>query len=331
MTGEQYIEYWVVFLLTFLLTVVGCRILIPILRRRHAGQHILEIGPSWHLSKAGTPTMGGLSFLFAVSLTSGGYLVYLLWNGRDSEWLLPALVVAYALLCGMIGLVDDACKLFKKQNQGLTAPQKYVLQLLASALFLFVARAWGGVGTSIRVPFWGGEWELGFFYYPLALLFLTGLVNALNLTDGLDGLLSANVAVMGGFLLLMGFRDKAAQGALSGALLLGAALGFLVFNRHPAKVFMGDTGSLFFGGLVAATGLVIAHPLAILLAGLVFVWEAISVILQVVYFKCTKGKRLFRMAPFHHHLEKCGLGEESIVSIFAAVSVFLAGLAYFGG
>lgn len=331
MTGDRYLEYAAVFVTAFLLTVLATRLLIPILQRRHAGQHILEIGPSWHLSKAGTPTMGGLAFVFAILVTALLYALWLLGDGRSRELRPLVLVLAYAVACGAIGWIDDACKLLKKQNQGLTAWQKYALQLLASACFLLAARALIGVPTAIRLPFLDGGLELGFFYYPLALLFLTGLVNALNLTDGLDGLLSVNVAVIGGFFVLFGLRDRIGVSALSGVLLLGAALGFLVFNRHPAKVFMGDTGSLFFGGLVAALGVVAAHPLAVLIAGGVFVWEALSVIMQVLYFKCTGGKRLFRMAPFHHHLEKCGLGEWGIVALFGVASIFLAGLAYFGG
>ncbi|MBQ3483097.1 MAG: phospho-N-acetylmuramoyl-pentapeptide-transferase [Clostridia bacterium] len=331
MTGERYIEYAAVFVAVLVFTVLATHLLIPVLQRRHAGQRILEIGPAWHLSKAGTPTMGGLAFIFAIVGVGVLYGVWLLRTERAQELRLFWTVLVYALACGAIGVADDACKLLKKQNQGLTAPQKYLLQLLASAIFLLLARRFCGVSTVIRLPFGGAALDLGFFYYPLALLFLTGLVNALNLTDGLDGLLSVNVAVMGGFFLLLGLRDRLPISALSGVMLLGAALGFLLFNRHPAKVFMGDTGSLFFGGFVAALGIVTAHPLAVLIAGAVFVWETLSVILQVVYFKCTGGKRLFRMAPFHHHLEKCGLREGSIVALSLAVSVFLAGLAYFGG
>ena len=331
MTQKTYLAYSALLLLAFMLTVLATRLLIPVLRRRRAGQHILEIGPSWHLSKAGTPTMGGLAFLLSIPLATLCYLFFALSQGVGTELRPLFLVLSYALLCGFVGFADDVCKLVRRQNQGLTALQKYTLQLLASALFLLAGRALGMISTAIRLPFWQGTLELGALFYPVALLFLTGMGNALNLTDGLDGLLSVNVAVIGGFFLLFGLRDRLSVSALSGVLLLGAALGFLCYNRHPAKVFMGDTGSLFFGGFVGALGIVLAHPIAVLIAGGVFVWETLSVMLQVVYFKCTKGKRLFRMAPFHHHLERCGLSEWGIVALFGVSSTLLCALAYLGG
>ena len=318
------------FALTFLLTLLLSHLLIPVLRRRKAGQPILEIGPSWHLSKAGTPTLGGLAFIGGI----GGAMLLLTVMAATVEitaelravWL----ILLYALLCAAIGFFDDLCKLRKRKNQGLTAPQKYLLQLLAAALFLFLAIAFFDVDTAIKVPFSHTVWQLNGFYYPLALLYLTGLVNALNLTDGVDGLLSVTVAVMAIFFLVWGYAEDNVILMLVGGLLLGAALGFLCVNGHPAKVFMGDTGSLFFGGAVSAVGILTEHPLLLLLSGGVFVIEAASVILQVIFFKLTKGKRLLRMAPLHHHFEKCGWGEWQVVTVFGLGAAIFGALAFLG-
>ena len=318
------------FALTFLLTVAYERWLIPVLRRHRAGQPILEIGPAWHLSKAGTPTMGGLAFIGGMGSALLLFSLYLLFQHKNSILRAPALIFAYGLLCGAVGFFDDYRKLVKKENQGLSAAHTYLLQLLVSALFLFAARAFLHVDTAIALPFAGTQLELGFFYYPLALLYLTGLVNALNLTDGVDGLLSATVAVVAVFLLLWGYTEGQGYVMLVGGMLLGATFGFLCFNAHPAKVFMGDTGSLFLGGTVGAVGLVTEHPLLVLMACGVFVIEAVSVILQVVFFKLSGGKRLFRMAPLHHHFEKCGWSEWRVVGVFAASGVLFAALALLG-
>lgn len=318
------------FVAVFLFTVIFCRFLIPVLRRRRAGQPILEIGPAWHLSKAGTPTLGGLAFIGGIGAVLILYALYLLLIRENHELRVPALILVYALLCGAIGFFDDYRKLTKKENQGLTAPQKYLLQLLASALFLFVARLCLDVDTSIRLPFAQIELELGIFYYPLALLYLTGLVNALNLTDGVDGLLSSTTAVVAAFFLMWGYSMGEESVMLVGALLLGATLGFLCFNAHPAKVFMGDTGSLFLGGMVSAVGIVTEHPLLVLVACGVFVVEAVSVILQVVYFKLSGGRRLFRMAPLHHHFEKGGWSEWRVVTAFSLSGGLFAALAFLG-
>ena len=308
------------FAISFLLTVLFSHRLIPMLRRKKAGQPILEIGPSWHLSKAGTPTLGGLAFIGGI----GGALflcsLYFLWMGEGRRLRAVALILCYALLCGAIGFFDDYQKLLKRKNQGLTAAQKYLLQLIASALFLLAARVLLDVDTAIRLPFADTVLELGWFYYPLALIYLTGLVNALNLTDGVDGLLSTTVAVVAGFFLLWGYSESEESVMLMGALLLGATLGFLCFNAHPAKVFMGDTGSLFFGGAVSAVGIVTEHPLLVLIACGVFVIEAASVILQVLYFKLSDGKRLFRMAPLHHHFELGGMHETKVVAMYMSIT-----------
>ncbi|MBQ8717230.1 MAG: phospho-N-acetylmuramoyl-pentapeptide-transferase [Clostridia bacterium] len=318
------------FAMTFLLTVVFSHFLIPILRRHRAGQPILEIGPSWHLSKAGTPTLGGLAFIVGIGGALLLYAIYLLLTKESNSLRALSLIFIYGVLCGAIGFFDDYRKLVKKENQGLSAPQKYLLLLLASALFLFASRVALQTDTSIALPFADRSLELGVFYYPLALLYLTGLVNALNLTDGVDGLLSSTVAVVATFFLLWGYSEGEETAVIVGALLLGATLGFLCFNAHPAKVFMGDTGSLFFGGVVSAVGIVTEHPVLVLLSCGVFVIEAGSVILQVIFFKLSHGKRLFRMAPLHHHFEKCGWSEWRVVAVFSAVGALFSAVAFLG-
>ena len=329
MRSEILLETGAAFALVFLLTVVLEARLIPILRRRHAGQPILEIGPAWHLSKAGTPTLGGLAFILAVA--AGAILLcgIALWRGEGVRLQL-ILVVSYAVLGGAIGLFDDWRKLTKRQNEGLSASQKYFLQLLLSALFLFAAEMSFGLQKSIPLPFTDIVIDLGIFYYPLALLYLTGIMNALNLADGVDGLLSSLTGVLAAFLILFGASMTERNALAIGAVLLGAALGFLCFNAHPAKVFMGDTGSLFLGAMVGGYGMISPSPLMLLIACGVFVIEAASVLLQVIWFKISGGKRLFRMAPLHHHFEKCGWSEGRVVAVFSAAGALFALLAYCG-
>ncbi|MBQ2757800.1 MAG: phospho-N-acetylmuramoyl-pentapeptide-transferase, partial [Clostridia bacterium] len=267
MKNEGIFTYAVLFLLTLVLTVVLEAVLIPTLRRLRAAQPILKIGPSWHLSKSGTPTMGGLAFIVAVLAVFLLFAACLLWRGEQASLTVAALVVLYAVLSGAIGFFDDYRKLVKRENKGLGAGEKYFLQLLLALLLLVAAKSLGVLDTAIFLPFTAERLELGAWYYPLALLFLTGVVNALNLTDGVDGLLGGTVAVLAAFFLLYG--NAVGQGIFSlfGALLLGACLGFLVFNHHPAKVFMGDTGSLFLGGMVGALGLLSARPISVLGGG----------------------------------------------------------------
>lgn len=331
MTNSTTGEWVFLFLAACVLTTVFEGILLPVLRRRRAGQPILEIGPAWHMKKSGTPTMGGLAFVTAVAATLLFYGIYLFILDRQGELRKPALLLLYAVCGGAIGFFDDLKKLRKKENKGLSAPQKYLLQLVISAVFLFFAVRLGFVGNTLFLPFARRTVEIGFFFYPLALLFLTGMMNALNLTDGLDGLLSSTVAVFAGFSVLYGLATGDTLFLLSGVLLLGASIGFLLYNAHPAKVFMGDTGSLFFGAFLAGLGILSARPLTVLTAGGVYAAEAFSVILQVIFFKCTGGKRLFLMAPLHHHFEKRGWSENRVVLLFSAAAALLATVAFFGG
>lgn len=324
--------YVAALLATFGITVIISRKLIPILKSRKMGQTILEIGPRWHKSKEGTPTMGGLAFIAAsviVGITASVYLSII--DGVRAA--LPiSFTLAFGVICGLIGCIDDSAKLRKKQNEGLTAPQKYLLQLIASALYLLGMTLVCEINTVLYIPFVGAEIDFGVWYYIIALLLLTGVNNAVNLTDGIDGLCSSVTLVVGLFFTAVGYMNGLAEpdGAvlILGAILIGSCGGFLVYNFYPARVFMGDTGSLFLGGLVVGGAFMINNPLLVLVFGLVYVIEAASVILQVGYFKLTHGKRLFKMAPIHHHFEKCGWSEVKIVvaaslltAVVSAVSI----------
>ena len=321
--------------LTFILTAAISHKLIPVLKSKKMGQKILEIGPRWHKSKEGTPTMGGIAFIAATVIVAAlACIASAVWG--DIESVLPFLyVLLYGVLNGLIGVIDDSAKLRKKQNEGLTARQKYLLQLVAAAVFLILLSVTGIVDTTLYIPFAGVTWKLGFFYYVIALLLLTGMVNSVNLTDGIDGLASGVTLVVGIFLSAAAFF--AAQAAsvapalsLIGATLIGGTLGFLVYNFYPARVFMGDTGSLYLGGMVVGAAFLLGNPLIVVVCGIVYICETASVMLQVTYFKLTHGKRLFRMAPIHHHFEQCGWSEIKIVSVFTAVTAVACLAAWFG-
>lgn len=327
--------YVAALLATFGITVLVSRKLIPILKSRKMGQTILEIGPRWHKSKEGTPTMGGLAFIAASVIVGISASVYLSITDGVRAALPVMFTLAFGVICGLIGCIDDTAKLRKKQNEGLTAPQKYLLQLIASALYLLGMTLVCGIDTSVYIPFVGVELELGFAYYIVALLLLTGVNNAVNLTDGIDGLCSSVTLVVGLFFTAVGYMNGLAEpdGALLllGAILIGSCAGFLVYNFYPARVFMGDTGSLFLGGLVVGGAFIIDNPLLVLVFGLVYVIEAASVILQVGFFKLTHGKRLFKMAPIHHHFEKCGWSEIKIVVVASLLTAVVSAVSIMFG
>lgn len=329
MKNELIIIFIVCTVLVFAITVISAKILIPKLKSRKVGQKILEIGPRWHKSKEGTPTMGGVTFIIAVLAVSLPYLVIFgVKNGFES--ILPMVfALGMALANGLIGFVDDYTKLIKKQNEGLTAKQKYFLQLLAAALYLILMRIFGGLTTALYIPYFDVEVELGFFYYILAFILITGVINSVNLTDGIDGLASSVTFVVGAFFAVAAFMSLDADLVFISALIIGATLGFLVYNFYPARIFMGDTGSLFLGGLVIGTVFMMKNPLIVCVAGLVYIIEALSVILQVACFKLT-GKRIFKMSPIHHHFEKCGWSEVKIVTVFTLFSCVMAVAAAFG-
>lgn len=320
-----------VVLTSFVLTAIFGHIILPILRARKVGQIIREEGPSWHMGKTGTPTMGGICFILAFLLTVAAVVIYQsITSGGKYDLIAVALIVCYGVGNAMIGFVDDYAKLLKKQNEGLTPKQKMVLQVAVAAGFIALMAITGHLTTALRIPFTSWEWELGWFAYVVYLLVLVGFVNSTNITDGLDGLASSVSAVCALFITLVGIKTASPELASVSAALLGGVLGFLLYNHYPAKMFMGDTGSLFLGGVIMGCALLAGELLLFVLAGLVFVIEMLSSLLQVVYFKLTHGKRLFKMAPLHHHFEKCHWSEVAIVCLFAGVTVLLCILAWFG-
>lgn len=304
-------------------------IVVPYLRRLKFGQTIYEEGPAWHKSKQGTPTMGGV--LIIIGLLAGLVLTYFVDSltglkifgelGMSIKSVHFFAGLALPLCMGFIGFVDDYIKVVKKRNLGLTARQKTFGQLLVSACYL-VALSLGGMNTT-WLPFVGdiditSSW--GLLFWPVALFFIYGFVNAVNLTDGIDGLdTSVTTVVSCFFIMASGYLGFRLNGVLA-CCAAGALIGFFMWNAHPAKVFMGDTGSLFLGGLVVSLSFGIGRPVLLILVGIVYLVEALSVVLQVTYYKKTK-KRLFKMSPIHHHFELCGWNEEKIDMVFSLVTV----------
>ena len=302
-------------------------LLLPVLRALKAGQSIREIGPTWHNSKSGTPMMGGLMFIFAAILCLLGNLI----AGTMQDYTV-LYVLLLALCFGLIGFLDDFCKIKFKRNLGLTSIQKALLQMAVSALFLYILYKSDVLSTSLYIPFFKGyTGEINLFVYLFFAMFvMVGCVNAVNLTDGVDGLCgSVSIPVMIFFTAAAVVKGKYDL-ALLPASLTGALIAYLFYNWHPAKVFMGDTGSLFLGGVVCAMAFALDMPLVLIPVGFVYICETMSVILQVGYFKLTHGKRLFKMSPIHHHFEMCGWKEEKIVIVFAAVSAVMCILAWLG-
>jgi len=296
---------------SFLLTAVFGRLLLPLLHKWHFGQSIRECGPKEHLKKSGTPTMGGLMMIAAMILSA------LIWIPLDSRMIVALwLFVAY----GAIGFIDDGLKIFFKRNLGLTAKQKMLLQILVAAVYLLYPGDVTVYSTTIWIPLVNATISLGAGYYLFILLLLVGTTNAVNLTDGLDGLAaSVTVPVMLAFAFI-GFHSQLPAEGLFSLALVGCCLGFLIYNHHPAKVFMGDTGSLALGGAVAAAAIGTHTELLLVIIGGVYVMEALSVIMQVTYFKATGGKRIFRMSPLHHHFELGGWPEVKVVERFFLAS-----------
>ncbi len=321
------VVYSIVAVLVFALTVLSLRILIPKLRSMKMGQKILDIGPRWHKSKEGTPTMGGLGFVIPTVFVLAGAMIYIRWSGASSSVLSLVLTLLLALGNCAIGIIDDLTKFKKQQNEGLTAPQKFALQLAMAGAFIALLKIYGKIDTTLAVPFTSYEIELGWFYYIFALVFITGIINSVNLTDGLDGLASSVTLVVGVFFAVLAFTSEGIELAVLSAAIVGATLGFLMYNFYPARVFMGDTGSLFLGGLVAGAAFMINNPLIVAIAGIIYICEAMSDIIQVGFYKLTH-KRVFKMAPIHHHFEKCGWSEVKVVAVFTAVTAVFSVIAY---
>ena len=299
-------------------------LLLPVLRALKVGQSIREVGPIWHNYKAGTPMMGGLMFIFAS-------IIVLLCNIPFMEDLAVILVLLLSLSFGFVGFLDDYAKLRKKQNEGLTSIQKFMLQLAVSALFLYIMYRGGAMSTELFIPFFHLSIELHpILYIFLSMFIMVGCDNAVNITDGVDGLSSSVTLPVMVFFTALAVKQGKYDLALLPASLIGGLIAYLFYNWHPAKVFMGDTGSLFLGGVVCALAFALDMPLILIFVGFVYICETVSVILQVGYFKLTHGKRLFKMAPIHHHFEKCGWKEEKIVIIFSAVSAIMCVIGWLG-
>ena len=299
-------------------------LLLPVLRALKAGQSIREIGPTWHNYKAGTPMMGGLMFIFAT-------IFCLLANIPLMADKSVFFVLILGLFYGFIGFLDDFTKIKYKRNLGLTSLQKALLQMAVSAVFLYVMWKNGSMSTELYIPFVDVTFKLHpIVYIFFAMFVMVGCVNAVNLTDGVDGLSSSVTIPVMVFFTAAAVSLKKYDLALLPASLVGGLIAYLFYNWHPAIVFMGDTGSLFLGGIVSALAFALEMPMVLILVGFVYLMETLSVILQVGYFKLTHGKRLFKMAPIHHHFEMCGWKEVRIVLTFTAVSALMCVLAWFG-
>ena len=315
------------FILAFGVAASAGLILVPMLRRFKAGQMIREDGPTWHMSKQGTPSMGGLMFILAIAvaiLIAGAEQLKLGGSGH-------LVVFLFALVFGIIGFIDDFQKLRHKANEGLTASQKFLLQLAASVFFTIWLRKIGYLTPNLYIPFINVEIALPWVVYMVFAAFvMVGTVNAVNLTDGVDGLATGvTIPVALFYLAVASWYGRNDVGVLAAAL-AGGLFAFLIYNFHPAKVFMGDTGSLFLGGMVCGLAFALNIPMAIPVIGLIYVAEVVSDIIQVVYFKKTGGKRFFRMAPLHHHLELGGWSEVKLFCVFSLTTAALCVVAFAG-
>ena len=312
------------------------KFMIPFLRRLKFGQTIREEGPTWHASKQGTPTMGGLMFMiggYAAAVICVGFL----WmhSGAENQLMLVKLLGGALMAAGfgLIGFMDDYISIKKHRNLGLTEIQKLVLQFVIAGGYLFSVSLAGGT-TETLIPFVGLV-DLGVFYYILAALLIVGMVNAVNFTDGLDGLNSSVTLVVCLAFSVIAMMLQMKGLSVFSAAMVGALIGFLFWNANPAKVFMGDTGSLFLGGVVCALAFGVNMPILLPIVGIIYIAEIVSVVMQVTYFKLTHGKRIFKMAPIHHHFEMCGWKENKVCVVFSgvtlAVCVIAVLLVYFGG
>lgn len=306
-------------LIAFAITVALGPFIIPVLRNLKLSQTERTYGMASHLKKAGTPTMGGVMILLAFSITS---LIFVFRYPKIG----PVLFLSLAF--GLIGFVDDFLKVVKHNSDGLIAWQKLILEFVVTAVFCFYVTRFPDISLALRIPFSGGrEVGIGFIAVPLLFFAVLGTVNAVNFTDGLDGLASSVTTVVALFFVLASLLLKSGTAPVAAAV-AGALMGFLMYNSYPARVFMGDTGSLALGGFVAGMAYVLHMPLYILIVGVIYLMEILSVMIQVSYFKATHGKRIFKMTPIHHHFEKCDWSETRIVTLFTVVTVLacLAGL-----
>ena len=307
------IEIFLPAFISFALTVLLCPIFIPILHRMKFGQFIREEGPESHLKKAGTPTMGGIVMLAAFTVSSLAYML-------NESQIFPVILLTVGF--GFIGFLDDFIKLAKKRSLGLRAWQKLGLQIVLTGYFAYVIMNDYPELTQIIIPFTGGQvvWNLGILFVPFVFVAVLGTVNGANFTDGLDGLATSVTVVIAMFFAIFSLRVESPV-YLTAMIMIGTLLGFLIFNTYPAKVFMGDTGSLALGGFVAAEAFMLKVPLFIIIVAFIYLAEILSVMIQVSYFKITHGKRIFKMSPIHHHFELSGFEETRVVAMFTVVTI----------
>ncbi len=310
-------------LISFALTIILCPIVIPFLKRLKFGQYIRGEGPQSHQKKSGTPTMGGIVILVSVVVTCLFYI-------KDYPNIAPILFVTLGF--GLIGFLDDYIKIVMKRNLGLRAWQKMLGQLIVTAVFGYYLMNYTDVGTAILIPFTGGKLvDISWLYIPMFFIVMLGTVNGSNFTDGLDGLESSVTVLIATFFSVVAIIAPIGSNSGIAPITLavaGSLLGFLIYNVYPARVFMGDTGSLALGGFVAATACVLRMPLFIILVALIYLVEILSVMIQVTYFKLTGGKRIFKMAPIHHHFELCGWSETRVVAVFSIITAVLCIIAF---
>lgn len=308
-------------LVSFAISVLLGPVVIPFLRRLHIGQTERTEGPESHLKKNGTPTMGGILILVSVVITSILFV-------RDYPRIIPVLFLTLGF--GLVGFLDDYIKVVLRRSMGLRAWQKFALQILVTGVFVVYLLHYTDVSLAMKVPFLKGVYlDFGWFNIPILFFVVIGTVNGTNFTDGLDGLASSVTVLVATFFTVVAIGTNSGIEPITCAV-VGALLGFLLFNVHPASVFMGDTGSLALGGFVAATAIMMQMPLFIVIVGLIYLVEVLSVMMQVTYFKMTGGKRIFKMAPIHHHFELCGWSETRVVAVFSIVTALLCLVALSG-
>ena len=312
-------------IISFAISALLCPIVIPFLHRLKFGQQVRDDGPQAHLKKQGTPTMGGLIILSSIIITSIFYI-------PRYPKIIPVLFVTVGF--GIIGFLDDYIKIVMKRSEGLNPKQKLLGQIVITGIFAWYLMISGEVGTDMLIPFTGGFdngyfLDLGIFFLPALFLIVLGTDNGVNFTDGLDGLCTSVTILVATFFTIVAIGENSGISPITGAV-VGSLLGFLLFNVYPAKVFMGDTGSLALGGFVAASAYMMRMPIFIAIVGMIYLVEVLSVIIQVTYFKKTGGKRIFKMAPIHHHFELCGWSETRVVAVFSIITAILCLVAYLG-
>ena len=312
-------------IISFAISALLCPIVIPFLHRLKFGQQVRDDGPQAHLKKQGTPTMGGLIILSSIIITSIFYI-------PRYPKIIPVLFVTVGF--GIIGFLDDYIKIVMKRSEGLNPKQKLIGQIIITGIFAWYLMTSGEVGIEMLIPFTGGFdngffLDLGIFFIPALFIIVLGTDNGVNFTDGLDGLCTSVTILVATFFTIVAIGENSGISPITGAV-VGSLLGFLLFNVYPAKVFMGDTGSLALGGFVASSAYMMRMPIFIAIVGMIYLVEVLSVIIQVTYFKKTGGKRIFKMAPIHHHFELCGWSETRVVAVFSIITAILCLVAYLG-